>query len=120
MTQMKHWQDPVNAVLGAWLIVSPWLFGFQGDATAMASAVILGAATLALGLAAIFANRQWEEWVEFVLGLCVIAAPWIVGFSALREARLNHVIVGLVVAVLALWVLLADKDYGWWRGRAAH
>src|SRR5882724_11628663 len=28
MKQMKHWQDPVNAVLGAWLILSPWVLGF--------------------------------------------------------------------------------------------
>jgi SPW repeat len=21
---IKHWQDPVNLILGLWLIVSPW------------------------------------------------------------------------------------------------
>ncbi|HWP13727.1 MAG TPA: SPW repeat protein, partial [Ramlibacter sp.] len=25
MKQMKHWQDPVNAVVGLWLILSPWI-----------------------------------------------------------------------------------------------
>lgn len=118
MTRLKHWQDVVNAVLGAWLVLSPWIFGFQAETTAMASAVILGAAMLVLGLAAMFAPRQWEEWVEFLVGLCAIAAPWAMGFEALRAATLNSVIVGAIVAALALWVLLVDKDYGRWRGTA--
>ena len=29
MKQVKHWQDPVNAAAGAWLIVSPWVLGFS-------------------------------------------------------------------------------------------
>ena len=29
MKYMKHWQDPINVLLGAWLAVSPWVLGFQ-------------------------------------------------------------------------------------------
>ncbi len=119
MTKLKHWQDAVSTVLGAWLVLSPWILGFQADTMAMASAVVLGAAMIVLGLAAIFAPRSWEEWVEFIVGLCAIAAPWALGFEALRTATFNSVIVGLIVAALALWVLLVDKDYSrWWRGTA--
>jgi uncharacterized membrane protein len=119
MTKLKHWQDAVNTVLGAWLVLSPWIFGFQGETMAMATAVVLGAAMIVLGLAAIFAPHSWEEWVQFVIGLCAIAAPWVIGFGTLRTATLNSVVVGVIVAVLSLWVLLVDKEYsGWWRGTA--
>ena len=41
--------------------------------------------------------------------------------SARLTARFNAVIAGIVIAALALWTLLSDKDYsGWWRDRMAH
>jgi hypothetical protein len=122
MLQMKHWQDPVNAVIGLWLIVSPWILGFQGETSAMANAVVIGLALIAAALGAMFVPRAWEEWTEFGLGLWLIVSPWILGFSNLYDARLNAVIVGIVTAALALWVLMTDKEYsGLFRGdRAAH
>ena len=66
MKQLKHWQDPVNAVLvglGLWLIVSPWALGF---------------------------NTHYQ-------------------------ATMNALVFGVAIAVLALWILLTDKDYSGWR-----
>lgn len=120
MKQLKHWQDPVSFALGVWLVFSPWVLNFQSETGAMANAVIVGLLLLAAALGAIFMPRAWEEWSEFALGLWLIASPWALGFNALYAARLNAVIVGLIVAALALWVLLSDKEYsGWWRKRAA-
>ncbi|MGE5339304.1 MAG: SPW repeat protein [Gemmatimonadota bacterium] len=115
MTRMKHWQDALNAVLGIWLIVSAWVLGFQTETTAMANAVIVGVLLLAAALGAMFVPRAWEEWVELVLGLWLIASPWLLRFSTLPDARANAVLAGLVTAILAIWVLLIDKDYGTWR-----
>ena len=122
MMQMKHWQDPVNAIIGLWLIASPWILGFQGETSAMANAVVIGLALVAAALGAIFVPRAWEEWTEFALGLWLIVSPWILGFSAIQDARLNAVVVGVVTAVLALWVLMVDKDYSaaFRRDRVAH
>jgi len=42
-------------------------------------------------------------------------------FDAISTSRNAAVAAGVVIAVRALWVLLADKDYsGWWRKRLAH
>jgi hypothetical protein len=111
MLKMKHWQDPVNAVIGLWLIVSPWVLGFQGETAAVANAVVIGIALIAAALGAMLVPRAWEEWTEFGLGLWLIVSPWIVGFATHADARLNAVIVGVLTAVLALWVLMVDKDY---------
>lgn len=119
MTRMKHWQDVLSAVLGAWMIVSAWALGFRGETAAMANAVIVGVLLLGVALGAIFVPQAWEEWSELVLGLWLIASPWVLSFSTMREPRVNAVIVGLIVAILALWVLLTDKDYGSWRRKAA-
>lgn len=113
---IKHWQDPVNAVIGVWLILAPWALGFGAETAAMANSVVVGLGLLAFALAAIFLPRAWEQWSELVLGLWLIASPWVLAFNTMISARTAAVATGIVVALLALWVLLADKDYsGWWR-----
>ena len=56
----------------------------------------------------------WEEWTEAVLGLWMIASPWLVKFSGLVTARNTAVATGIIILVLALWVLATDKDYRHW------
>ncbi|MCM2251865.1 MAG: SPW repeat protein [Ramlibacter sp.] len=114
MKQIKHWQDPVNALVGVWLIASPWILGFQGEMTALSNAVIVGVLLVATALGTIFVPRAWEEWTETALGVWLAISPWVLGFSALRDATVSMVVSGVVVAVLALWVLSTDKDYSVW------
>jgi len=119
MMELKHWQDAVNAVLGAWLVLSPWAIGYQGDLAATSNAVVIGVALVAAALGAILVPRAWEEWTEGALGLWLVVSPWVLGFSG--GARVNAVVTGLVIAALALWTLMTDEDYkAWWRNRTAH
>jgi hypothetical protein len=113
---VKHWQDPTNVVLGLWMVASPWVLQYQGVATPAANAIIVGIAIAALAVVALFRLMAWEEWANVALGVWLVISPWILGFSALDAATWNAVIVGLVVATLALWELGTDKDLGgWWR-----
>jgi len=116
---MKHWQDPVNVVIGAWFVLSPWALGFAEHWAATASSVVVGIALAAAALGAIFVPRAWEEWLEAALGLWMVVSPWVLGFAAMQTAMLNAVIGGVVVLVLALWVLGTDKDYGGWFAKRA-
>lgn len=115
MKQMKHWQGPVNALLGAWLALSPWVLGFQDQMAPMANGVVVGLALIAAALGAYFLPRVWEEWTEGVLGLWMVASPWVLGFSALHNATVNAVLSGIVVALLSLWVVATDRQYTLWR-----
>ncbi|GAB2490120.1 MAG: SPW repeat protein [Comamonas sp.] len=122
MKQMKHWQDPLNALLGVWLAVSPWVLGYQDQTAAMVSGVVVGLALIAAALGAIFMPRAWEEWTEGLLGLWMVISPWMLGFSMHMDAMRNAVVSGIVVMALALWVLITDKDYNslFHRDGAAH
>jgi hypothetical protein len=121
MMRLKHWQDAVNAVLGVWLVLSPWAMGYVGETSAMTNAIVIGVALTAAALGAIFVPRAWEEWTEGVLGLWLIVSPWALGFAARDGARLAAVVTGIAIAALALWTLFTDKDYSaWWRDRLAH
>ena len=121
MRQLKHWQDPLNGLLGAWLVASPWALGFSGETQATANMAIIGALLVAAALGAMLMPRAWEEWTETVLGLWLIVSPWVVGFADHANANLVAVATGAAVMVLALWTLIADKDYSaWWRRGTAH
>ena len=115
MKQLKHWQDAVNAVLGVWLVLSPWALAYAGDAAPAANAVIVGIALIAAALGAIFVPRAWEEWTEAVLGVWLIVSPWVLGFSEQILAMRTAVATGIVIAVLALWTLATDEDYKVWK-----
>lgn len=114
MRNMKHWQDPLNALIGAWLALSPWVLGFQHQMAPMASSVIVGLALIAASLGAMIVPRAWEEWSQAGLGLWMIVSPWVLGFSSQMDIMRVAVVSGIVVLALALWVLLTDKDYSAW------
>jgi SPW repeat len=114
---IKHWQDPVNLVLGLWLVISPWVLGYPSEAVSTASAVVLGILIAAAAILTLYRLKAWEEWVSFALGLIVIASPWILRFTT-SNATWNAVATGLVVAVMALWTLGTDKNIGGWWSRS--
>ena len=114
--KVKHWQDPVNLVLGLWLVATPWIFQFAGEAAPMWNAVVVGVVVAAIALSTLFKAQAWQEWANAVLGLWLVASPWALGFAAIAAALWNAVVVGVVVAALALWALGTDRDIGgWWR-----
>ena len=104
MKQLKHWQDPVNGLLGVWLALSPWALQYVSHSTAMTNAVVVGVLLIAAAL-----------------GLWMVVSPWLLGFQMQTHAMNAAVGTGLVVMALAAWTLATDKDYnGWMRGRMAH
>lgn len=54
IVRFAPWQDWVNGVLGAWLVIAPWVLGFGGLATAAWNHVIVGLLVLAFA--------AWELW----------------------------------------------------------
>ena len=120
MMQLKHWQDAVNAILGVWLLLSPWAMGFQAETAAMANAVVIGLALIAAALGAIFVPKAWEEWTEGALGLWLVVSPWVLGFASSFGARLDAVVIGILVVGLSAWTLATDEAYSaWWRKHTA-
>jgi hypothetical protein len=98
--------DVANIVAGLALVLSPWLLGYAADAYAVWHACIAGIVIVLLAAGALLAFRQYEEWANLAVGLWTLAAPWLLGFSAVTAAMWTHVIVGIVAAVLAastLW-----------------
>ena len=111
MKRIKHWQDPVNALLGAWLMVAPWVLGFSGVTVAMVSTVAIGALLVACNLGAMSLPAAWEEWLDAIFGVALMMAPMLLGFDAVDAAFQNALLTGGLVTFLALWVLAVDGDF---------
>lgn len=120
MNHVKHWQDPVNCLLGLWFVLSPWVVGYQDSSGAVATAIVLGILMIIASFGAMLVPKAWEEWSEVVLGILMIIAPWVVQFSSNGDAMRTSVITGIVTLILALWTLLTDKDFGTMTHKTAH
>jgi len=112
--KMKHWQDPVSLVAGVWLAASPWLLDFQAEPRPMWNAVVVGVLVALIALYALYEVFAWQEWANLLLGAWLIVSPWVLGFSAMEVVMVNAVIVGALIAAMALWALGTDRDIGGW------
>jgi heme/copper-type cytochrome/quinol oxidase subunit 3 len=108
MATQKSIPDWINLVLGVLLFISPWLLGFADMELAAINAWIAGGIVIALAVSALVSFRQWEEWVNIVVGLWVAVAPWILGFTGLTGPRWGHLALGLLIALVAAWRLWAS------------
>ncbi|HLK83827.1 MAG TPA: SPW repeat protein [Xanthobacteraceae bacterium] len=98
--------DVVNVVLGAFLFLTPWFYGYVSEPAASWNAWLSGIAVAGLAIAALAAFAVWEEWLNLVVGVWVAVSPWLVGFFANSTAMHLHLVVGVIVAVVAaarLW-----------------
>lgn len=102
-TLKTQWRDSANLLLGIWLIVSPWVLGFTDVTYAVWNAYALGVIIVVAALAALFAFHEWEEWVSMAFGAWLVVSPWVLAFAGTLTAMWNHVIVGLLVAGMAMW-----------------
>lgn len=98
-------QDWTNLALAAALFISPWALRFADMPMPARDA---WAVSIALGILALFALSAfaaWQDWVRFVLGLWLVASPWLLGFAAARHAMWAHVVIGVLVAAMSAWAV---------------
>lgn len=98
--------DALSIVAGLGLALSPWYLGFAAETTPAWNAGLVGAAIAVIGVIALFAFHQAEEWINGLFGLWSLISPWAIGFSAVSSAATAHVVAGILVlgaAVASLW-----------------
>jgi len=115
---MKKWRpesvlDLYNLLLATVLFAAPWLFALTNPSGKI-DLWVSGALIAAISLAAIIAFANWEEWANLLLGLWLIASPWILGFTHTRAMHFS-IGIGAVVAflsVLELWLVYEATHLG--------
>lgn len=111
MDTKQRWQDWLNLLLGIWLVVAPLIgIGAMGGLAAW-NAYLFGAIIIVFSVAALNEPHGWEEWTNLVVGLWLIAAPFVLGFSMQAGPAWNHIGVGAVVCADALWMALSRGSF---------
>lgn len=118
---MKVAISAFEAILGAWLIVTPWLFGYATLANKLVD-VCLGAVALIVALVYFSKNKNEKPLDEKMAGAhkvivaigVILVVEGIVGLAAFgytAGAGANEIVVGIVLAAIACFAnqLLASK-----------
>ncbi|MGH7489559.1 MAG: SPW repeat protein [bacterium] len=50
LVRMQPWEEWINLLAGAWLVISPWVLGFSADRTATGNMVVVGAIVFILAV----------------------------------------------------------------------
>lgn len=103
--------DAYQLIIAGVLFASPWLFAFV-QPTAITDIRISAVLVAALSVAALFIFREWEAWINAILGVWIAASPWILGFQHTKAA---HVMLGVglligYLAILELWLIHYGDD----------
>ncbi|WP_067621953.1 SPW repeat protein [Alicyclobacillus acidiphilus] len=105
-----QWKIVINALIGIWFILTPWVLNFSSDTAALWTSVVIGAIQTLASLA-VFAQKRWNSaarfvWISFVTGLWFIVHPFVFQMQQNSGELWNFVILGVISAVLSFW-------YGW-------
>lgn len=90
-------------VLGIWLIIAPFVLGYI-DSAAITNDIVVGIVLAGVALVRLFSSFRpfWLNWVNIVLGLWLIVAPFVLGYT-LAASQWNDIVVGIAVVALGAW-----------------
>jgi len=109
----RNWEDWAGMLLGVMIGLSPWFAG-QSEQLPMLNAIAVGAVVLLLAEMELVDLHRWQETGEILLGLWLIASPFVFGYETGALATWHFGLGGIValLAVIELWQdwTLTDQD----------
>jgi hypothetical protein len=104
------WDDVSWLVLlsGAWVVLGPWTWGYDGAAGAIETDVVTGVLVIVVALAGTAFPALWA--LELLAGLWLVLAPWLVGYGdADGPVGLSDTGAGVLIFALAIAALAAAQ-----------
>jgi len=104
-----RWQDWLVLILGAWLLMSPWLLQYVTtlpylDYTAASwDSLIFGLVIVVIMARVLYIPNKLvtQERLALAVGLWLVVSPSVLGFANVKLATINLISVGLAVALLS-------------------
>jgi len=94
----------INVALGAWLVISPWIFGYAATTSSAAwNSIITGILVVTFGCLRYRSphNRVFLSWANVVLGTWAVLSQWLYGYAVDAGPLWSSVVAGLVIVALA-------------------
>jgi drug/metabolite transporter (DMT)-like permease len=111
-----RYHAPLDYIVGAVLIVGPWIFQYSDSGAATAVSITLGAGLI---LYSLFTNYELGVWkvapmavhnlIDIVAGALLAASPWIFDFA---DEGTNAWLPFVVIGVAAIFLGLTTKQAG--------
>ena len=110
----RTWEDWCGMLLGAVIVASPW-FPIQdatitGNQSMILNAVAIGLAVFGISQLEYVALQRWQEVTTILMGLWLIASPYVMGYSGEGLLRVYHTGLGAALVLLGVLQLWQDWD----------
>ena len=102
------WEDWFGMALGVLIGLSPWIAERPEGELPMLNAIAVGAAVLLLVETELVDLHRWEETLELLCGVWLIASPFVFGYAAAGGMATWHFTLGGIVLLLAAVELCQD------------
>ena len=117
---------PLDYIVGAALIASPWIFQFSEHTAATVVPIVLGIGLIAYSLITDYELGVWKiapmaihNLIDVVAGTLLALSPWLFGFAdESANVWVPHVVVGLAAVFLGL-TTKQRGGYSYKRGAAS-
>jgi thiol:disulfide interchange protein len=111
MERLKHIVQ-INILLGAWLIVAPFILGYSGSTLESGNDIVTGVVLIGCSwwILAAMRGQVGASALQLLGGLWLIAAPFYFHYEKLSRAYTNDLIAGVLVVMVgatASWMLAA-------------
>ena len=111
MERLKHLVQ-IDILLGAWLIVAPFILGYSGLTVELGNDVAVGALLIGCSwwILAAMRGQVGASALQLVGGVWLVAAPFYFHYERLSRAYINDLIAGVLVVMVgatASWMLAA-------------
>ncbi len=107
------WTLVVSALLGAWLMFAPAVFGVAIETTAANINHLGGALIVVVSVICMGEVMRKGRYLNVLLGLAVAVIPWFLADSTLA-LNVSSALVGIVVALMAIPRGIKTESYGSW------
>jgi hypothetical protein len=100
----------LNALIGVWFIIAPWVIGFSDQSGALWSSIIFGIIQIIVSLWGTDKPgwNSWQNWISVITGVWFVIFPFI--YSLTNEEVWSSVILGLITIVFSLWNLGSNSN----------
>lgn len=100
----------LNALIGVWFIIAPWVIGFSDQSGALWSSIIFGIIQIIVSLWGSDKPgwSSWQNWISVITGVWFVIFPFI--YSLTNGETWSSVILGLITIVFSLWNLGSNSN----------
>ena len=111
MDRLKHIVQ-INILLGAWLIVAPFVMGYSRSTVELANDVALGALLIGCSWWTLtaFSGQAVAGTLELLGGIWLVAAPFLLQYERMSRAFANDIGVGILsvlVSATGTWMFVS-------------